>query len=401
MTDSAEMKDRQQGIDDIFRLMSATILDAFLLMEPDGTVRTANDEACRLFGMTEEEICRGGLGGLNDPDDHRLALYLGELARTGKARGELSLRRKDGAPFPAELSSATFTGDTGRVVVCSVIRDLTAHKRTEEELKTSLARRTRELESVNRELEAFSYTVSHDLRSPLTQITGYTQLLQEVHGKRLDDQGRDFLQQIATAGQRMARLIEALLKFSRVSRRDLEKVRIDLGAIVAEIAGELQQVEPQRRVRFLAPSVANACGDPILVRIMLVNLLDNAWKFTANRDTPVIEFGSTECNGTTVFFMRDNGIGFSREEGKRLFTPFHRVRREEGNEGTGIGLATVQRIVHRHGGEVWAESEEGKGATFFFTLGALHREAPPAERTVSLPLAGEGESVAEGGGTEE
>lgn len=253
-----------------------------------------------------------------------------------------------------------------------IFSDITRRKKAEEQielLNTTLASRAAELEDLNRELEAFSHTVSHDLRSPLTQISGYVQLMQEFYGERLDEQGKDFLSEIATAARRMGRLIDTLLKFSSMAHQEMKRVRVDLSAIVAEVAAELQLAEPQRQGRFIVPNRVKALGDPMLLRIVLTNLLGNAWKYTAKRESFVIEFGTTMRDGRTVYFVRDNGAGFAMEEAARLFVPFQRLHKEGDYEGSGIGLATVQRIVHRHGGQVWAEGEVDSGATFWFTLG--------------------------------
>jgi PAS domain S-box-containing protein len=252
-----------------------------------------------------------------------------------------------------------------------ILNDISERKKAEEQielLNTSLSSRAAELEDVNRELEAFSHTVSHDLRTPLTQVSGYVQLLQEFSGEQLGEQGKDFVREIAIAARRMGRLIGTLLKFSTMAHQAMHKVRADLSAIAADVAAELQLAEPQRRGRFIIPKRVRAFGDPLLLRVVLANLLGNAWKYTARREKAVVEFGITTRDGQKVFFVRDNGAGFAMKEADRLFLPFQRLHEGE-YEGSGIGLATVQRIVHRHGGQVWAEGEVDKGATFYFTLG--------------------------------
>jgi signal transduction histidine kinase len=235
-------------------------------------------------------------------------------------------------------------------------------------LVEDLNEKTAALQAANKELEAFSYSVSHDLRAPLRGIDGFSQaLLEDYHGK-LDDDGRHYLQRIRSGAQRMGQLIDDMLKLSRVTRGEMRVEPVNLSALAQEIAGELVHHEPGRRAACtIAPEIV-ASGDARLLRIMLENLLGNAWKFTAKQPEAQIEFGRTQQDGKAVYFVRDNGAGFDMTYASRLFGAFQRLHTSEEFPGTGIGLATVQRIVHRHGGRIWAESEVGAGATFFFTL---------------------------------
>ncbi|WP_223906809.1 PAS domain S-box protein [Geobacter sp. AOG1] len=282
-------------------------------------------------------------------------------------RSEYRVTRKDGSECIAEIFGATI-GDCMMII----LNDITAIKQSLEQieyLNTALAARAAELESSNRELDAFSHTISHDLRTPLSNISGYAQLMQEMYGDRLDGQARDFLQEIHGATERMDSMIDSLLKFSAVSRQPLTKVRVDLNAVAANVITELQLTAPQRRVQFITSRRAYVQGDPTLLRIVMANLLGNAWKYTAKRESTVIRFDVTERDGKKVYSIRDNGVGFDKKLADQIFTPFHRLHKAEDFQGTGIGLATAQRIIHRHGGEIWAEAEVDKGATFFFTLG--------------------------------
>ena len=232
-----------------------------------------------------------------------------------------------------------------------------------------LQRRDIELAAVNEELEAFNYSVSHDLRSPLRSIDGFSQALLEDYGDKLDEQGKDYLGRTRAASQRMGILIDDLLNLSRVTRGDIRREQVDLSSIARLVATELQQEDSGRQVTFEVAEGAVTMGDPHLLRTVLDNLMGNAWKFTGNHPTATIEFGVTEKDGRPVYFVRDDGAGFDMAYAANLFGAFQRLHAMTEFSGTGIGLATVQRIIHRHGGRVWAEAEVEQGATFFFTLG--------------------------------
>jgi len=230
----------------------------------------------------------------------------------------------------------------------------------------------RELEATNRELEAFSYSVSHDLRAPLRSIDGFSQIILEDYADDFDEEGRDYLGRVRAASQRMGRLIDDLLGLSRVTRGNMERKRVDLGALASEVAEELREAKPERKVEFSAQKGLEVWGDPRLLRVALVNLIGNAWKFTEKEPEARIEFGQDEelsrKGRVPVYYVRDNGAGFEMAYASKLFGAFQRLHKEDEFEGTGIGLATVQRVVHRHGGSIWAEGEAGRGATFYFTL---------------------------------
>ncbi len=239
------------------------------------------------------------------------------------------------------------------------------------------------LAHANRELESFAYSVSHDLRAPLRAINGFAQALEEDYGHHLNTEGRDYLRRIRRASERMGQLIDDLLMLSRVSRHQLRRQRVDLSALAQEVAAELRQLEPHRRVALELESHLTATGDPLLLRIVLENLLGNAWKYTRKQPHPRVRFGScTTPQGETAFYVQDNGAGFDMRYADKLFVAFQRLHHLHEYEGTGIGLATVARIVQRHGGRVWAEGVCDRGATFYFTLNAHdgdgeHPEEPP------------------------
>jgi light-regulated signal transduction histidine kinase (bacteriophytochrome) len=232
-----------------------------------------------------------------------------------------------------------------------------------------LKRVSNQLALANKELEAFSYSVSHDLRAPLRSIDGFSQALLEDYADKVDAEGKDHLQRIRGAAQRMADLIEALLTLSRVTRSEIHRTTLDLSGLARAIAAELQQREPGRQAEWGIQDDLAGDGDARLLRAVLENLLGNAWKFTATRAPARIEFGVWPgSNGRPTYFVRDNGAGFDMAYKDKLFGAFQRLHTQAEYRGTGIGLATVQRIIHRHGGRIWAEGAPEQGATFYFTL---------------------------------
>jgi signal transduction histidine kinase len=224
------------------------------------------------------------------------------------------------------------------------------------------------VEAANKDLEAFSYSVSHDLRAPLRSIDGFSQALLEDYADQLDAQGKDYLQRVRVGTQRMGRLIDDMLTLSRISRREMRREWIDLSAIAGETAAELQRAEPERQVELDITPGLGVTGDAQLLRAVLDNLLGNAWKFTSKQPWARIEFGATKVDGRHAYFVRDNGAGFDMSYADKLFGAFQRLHAESDFPGSGIGLATVQRIIRRHGGQVWAEGQVGRGATFYFTV---------------------------------
>ncbi len=239
-----------------------------------------------------------------------------------------------------------------------------------QELERRVAKRTAHLAAVNKELEAFSYSVSHDLRAPLRAVDGFSQALLEDYHAVLDDEGKEFLDLIRLESQRMGQLIDDLLDLSRYTRTDIERETIDLSSMAQEIASALQNREPERQVEFAIEGNLMLSGDKRLIRVVLQNLLDNAWKYTKKEAIGYISLGTTAQNGDNVFFVKDNGVGFDMTYVHKLFGTFQRLHSVSEFEGTGIGLATVQRIIHRHGGKIWAEGTVGEGATIYFTLEA-------------------------------
>jgi len=263
----------------------------------------------------------------------------------------------------------------GRPVSLVSLRPVIEHDRVEAEIQRlnqefdqRVAERTMQLQAVNKELEAFAYSVSHDLRAPLRSIEGFSQVLLDDYSQWLDTQGRDYLNRVCSATRRMGQLIDDLLNFSRVTRCEMLRDSVDLSTLAQAIVAELQQGQPERQAAFVIAPDLVAKGDSHLLRLALENILGNAWKFTRRRNNTQIEFGCTSTGGETVYFVRDNGVGFDMAYADKLFGGFQRLHSPAEYEGTGIGLTTVQRIIERHGGRIWAESAVDQGATFYFTI---------------------------------
>ena len=244
--------------------------------------------------------------------------------------------------------------------------ELNRHRNHLEEL---VGQRTHELSTVNKELEAYSYSIAHDLRAPLRAVTSFSQILLDDAAEKLDSDQRDSLQRVVNASKHMADLIDDILELSRITRKELQREQIDLSGLVRDILEELRRADPVRKLTATIADGVTVEGDAKLLRVALENLLGNAWKYTAKVEQPSIEFGTTTQEEKTVFSLKDNGVGFDMRYVDKLFHPFQRLHNSQDYEGTGIGLATVQRVVQRHGGQIWASGEPGKGASFYFTLG--------------------------------
>lgn len=247
-------------------------------------------------------------------------------------------------------------------------------RRLNRSLEAEVEERTQQLREVNAELEAFSYSVSHDLRAPLRSIEGFTGILQREYENELDEEAKRYFSRISSAALRMGQLIEDLLKLSRISRIELRRERVDLSAMAQQIIADLRHAEPDRDARIEIQDDLVASADARLSQIVLENLLGNAWKFTRKTDRTYIHFGAQQEEGETVFFVRDNGAGFDMTYAKQLFAPFQRLHRDDEFQGTGIGLATVHRIIRKHGGRIWPHARPGAGAAFYFTLQGRHGE---------------------------
>jgi signal transduction histidine kinase len=294
---------------------------------------------------------------------------------SGEASAEVMLRRSGKDPVPFLVVGRRVILD-GKPHIVGVGTDLTerkfaerAIKRLNSELERRVAERTSQLSAALNELESFSYSVSHDLRAPLRAIEGYSSILGSDYGDKLDDEAKELLRRVRAAVHRMGQLIDDLLTLSRVSRKELERRPVDLSHLAHVICEELRQQEPEREMCVDITADLRVEGDPSLMRTVLENLLGNAWKFTGRMEHPEIHFSATSHEGVDAFVVRDNGAGFDMRYRENLFRPFQRLHSDREFPGTGIGLATVARIVRRHGGEVWAEGEVGKGAALYFSIG--------------------------------
>ena len=362
------------------RLLYENIKDyAIIMLDPQGRVVTWNKGAQEIYDFTEEEILGQPIDRFLTPEDvaaGKPAQLLRRATAEGGCADEGWRLRRDGARFYADMILRAMCDDSGALVgYAKITRDVTERLRAETEvrrlnasLEQRVAERTAELQTANRELEAFSYSVSHDLRAPLRAIDGFSKILEQDCAAQLGEAGRDYLARIRRSAQRMGELIDDLLNLSRIGRIELTRADVDLSAQANAISDALRAASPERDAQFAIAQGMKARGDARLLRIALENLFSNAWKFTARRAPARIEFSQKEVDRETAYCIRDNGAGFDMAYAGKLFGAFQRLHDAREFPGSGIGLAIVQRIIARHGGRIWAEAEPEKGATFYFTL---------------------------------
>jgi PAS domain S-box-containing protein len=386
---------RRRDEEEKFRNLLESAPDAMVIVDGQGRVQLVNAQTERLFGYSREELIGKPVELLMPERFHRQHvghrhLYSGSPRPREMGAGlELSGRRKDGTEFPVEISLSPIK-TRGGILISSAIRNVSDRRQTEEQIRklnSVLSERVFELKAVNKELESFSYSVSHDLRAPLRHIDGFARILKEEHATGLSPEAIRYLDRVLEAANHMGRLVDDLLNLARIGRRQIAKQRVRLEDVVREAIAELPPESSERDIEWMIEPLAYADCDPGLMKIAFSNLLSNAAKFTRTRQHAVIEIGERESHGAPAYFVRDNGVGFDSKYADKLFGIFQRLHRQEDFEGTGIGLATVQRIIRRHGGDIWAESEPDAGATFFFTLGTQPEDklpTSPAPTEVSL-----------------
>jgi len=359
-----------------FRNLLESAPDAIVIVDSRGRIQLVNAQTERLFGYTRAELS-GQRVEMLIPSRYQASHVTSreEYVRSPHPRAmgaglELYGRHKDGNEIPVEVSLSPLQTEEG-TLISSAIRDVSSRRRIEEEIRklnSELRQKVAELSAANRDLESFSYSVSHDLRAPLRHIDGFARILKEEHASQLSEEGIRYLDRVLQAANHMGQLVDDLLNLARIGRKDMVRQRVRLDELVREAMSDLPPEVSERQIEWRIEPLAEAECDPGLVKLVLVNLLSNAVKFTKDRQPAVIEVGTRDTEKGKAFVVRDNGVGFDPKYADKLFGVFQRLHRQEDFAGTGIGLATVQRIVHRHGGEVWAESAPGQGAAFFFTL---------------------------------
>ncbi|HYC01164.1 MAG TPA: PAS domain S-box protein [Candidatus Limnocylindrales bacterium] len=373
ITPLREMRRELEASERLFRALADTVPVGIARFDQKGRCTYLNKRVRDTLGLGDEDPLGFEWSAHIHPEDRQRIAQQWAERESGQETGRLLYRTASSLGERRWLQAQTVIerdGDGRAVGYVATVTDVTRQKRLEEDLGRRVAERTAALEEANREMEAFSYSVSHDLRAPLRSIDGFCRVLLEDYGPTLDETARGYLQRASSASKRMGALIDDLLRMSRVGRSEPRKEHVDLSAIARTVADEHAASEPSRKVDFAIQDGLTAQGDPALLYDVLVNLIGNAWKFTAKKDVARIEFcADAGEDGQIVYRVRDDGAGFDMSFADKLFRPFERLH--DGNDfaGNGIGLATVERIIRRHGGRVWAEGRPGKGASFYFTLG--------------------------------
>jgi PAS domain S-box-containing protein len=354
----------------------------YFTLDSRGLIQEVNQTGSDLLGITKRLLANKpfSLVLAREADRSAFRAHIEDvfLAQT-RRMCEVGLKKMKGPPLHVRLQSIAAEDSDGKAVsIRTAVTDISDLKQAEEALQVvnkklqaanaELKHRTYELEGVNRELEAFSYTVSHDLKAPLRSIEGFAQAVLEDYADRLGEAGKDYLTRVHSASRRMAQLIDAMLDMSRLTRGELRERVVDLSSLAQVIVHDLQKKEPERRVEFLIAEKLKVNGDPAMLQVVLENLMENAWKFTGRHAAAKIEFGAVDMDGNRVYYVRDDGAGFDPAYADKLFMPFKRLHSTAEFPGLGIGLAIAHRIISRHNGRMWAEAAPEKGATVFFTL---------------------------------
>ena len=376
-----DITERRQA-DEKFRLAVESAPNGMVMIDAAGQIVLVNSQTEKLFGYTREELLGQPIELLvperfrGKHPDYRHSFFANPAVRSMGVGRDLYGRRKDGSEFPVEIGLNPIHTAEGLLVLSAIV-DITERKRSEqaihklnEDLEQRVIERTAQLAAANQELEAFSYSVSHDLRAPLRAIDGFSRILLQDYLTALPADAQEYLRDVRASTQQMGELVDDLLAFSRLSRQPIQRQPVAFERIVGQCLEELQSELEGRQVEVRVGELPACSADPALLKQVWINLLSNAFKYTSRRETAVIEVGCRNGNraGHPIYFVKDNGIGFDMRYAHKLFGVFQRLHRAEDYSGTGVGLAIVQRIVHRHGGRIWAESAPDQGATFYFTL---------------------------------
>ena len=347
----------------------ATSIDAIVFADPKGILTYVNQAFLKMWGYASAEEVLGKPAADFWQYKEKAELITKALKAQGGWEGEPTGNRKDGSLFDVQLSSSLVKDETGKIIcVMGSFKDITARNRAEEEIRKlneSLEQRVTERTA---ELEAFAYSISHDLRAPLRAIDSFARIISESHSAHVGEEGQHCLQVIQDNCRQMDRLIEGLLTFSRLSRQPLNKQKVDIHDLINSVLKDFNAERKERGVKIILGDLPYCEADPVLLRQVLFNLLSNALKFTRQNKEALIEIGSRQEKSQCAYFIKDNGVGFDMQYVHKLFAVFARLHRAEDYEGTGVGLAIVLRIILRHGGRVWIESEVNKGTTVYFTL---------------------------------
>lgn len=382
LTAISDITERKRAEDELrlqSEIMSHMAEAVYLVRMEDEIIVFTNSKFEEMFGYQPGEMTGKHVSIVNAPTEkspeETADMIIGSLTENSNWKGEVKNIRKDGTSFWTAASVTIFDHSQFGKVLVAVQRDITERKIVEsqikqlnEELENRVIERTEQLQVANKELEAFSYSVSHDLRAPLRAIHSFTSILHEDYGKVLDEEGNRICSIIEKSSVHMGQLIDDLLAFSRVSRTGLEHVAIDMGLLVKSIYSELTTPEDHKRITFTVGKLQAASGDAVMIRQVFTNLLSNALKYTSKNETADIIVGSESIDHEMIYYVKDNGVGFDMQYSNKLFGVFQRLHSAKEFEGNGVGLAIVQRIILRHEGRVWADGEKGKGATFYFSL---------------------------------
>lgn len=369
----------QKSTEEKFQVIAQHIQDCIFMTDPKGTIIYMSPSCKQLFGFEPPEMMGRTFILYLHKDEVQRAMTRYQMAMQDHKVDEplvLRMLRKDGEVFIGELVTCNFYEDDKVKGNIGIIRDITERQKAHDELNNlnnilelRVNQRTEELETLNRELEAFSYTITHDLKSPLRSITGFSKSLLEDYSEVLDEEGKDYLQRINSSAGFLTQLIDDMLKLSKLTKAEINTVDVNISNLVKAEIEALQEAEPNRKAEIIIQPDIIVKGDNNLVRVVVQNLISNAWKFSAPKDTAKIEFGAEQKNGFTLCFVRDNGVGFDMNYYDKLFGTFQRLHSAEEFSGTGIGLVSAKRVIDKHKGEIWAESVLNEGTVFYFHFG--------------------------------